>query len=317
MKMIRKFMVTTLTALVVTTTFGAKMSSSVPKGWGEDYESAKATAEKSGKLILLAFSGSDWCGWCVKMEKDIYSDSKFIKQAKKKFVLLMIDNPRNKSILSPLAQKQNPELVSQFQIRGYPSTVIVRPSGEEVRRFGGYQSRGVDAFLEKLDKVAEEAGVKGKAEVSDEEAKKDDRFFPDPADKAKVASRESKQRKENALSAITLDEFAGIAFFSKASEGKPSLKEPYHILSEVAKTYYSGNKLTGLKLAAPAKTVKEMSDETIRIETCKLVRAMEEDLGVKFAVTGDKIDFKGKKTQIVVRANKTIGDLSVQVAVKR
>ena len=116
---------------------GAELSKSVPKGWDEDFEAGKTTAEKSGKLILLAFSGSDWCGWCVKMEKEIYSDKKFISEAKKKFVLLMIDNPQNKSILSPLAAKQNGDLTRKYNVRGFPSTVIVRPSGEEVRRFGG------------------------------------------------------------------------------------------------------------------------------------------------------------------------------------
>ena len=58
-----------------------------------------------------------------------------------------------------MAQRQNPDLVKKYGIRGYPSTVIARPSGEEVKRFGGYQRDGVDAFLEKLDAVAAEAGV--------------------------------------------------------------------------------------------------------------------------------------------------------------
>ena len=59
---------------LMTATFGAKLSESVPKGWGEDYAAACETAKKENKLILLAFSGSDWCGWCMKMEKDIYHE---------------------------------------------------------------------------------------------------------------------------------------------------------------------------------------------------------------------------------------------------
>ena len=81
---------------LMTATFGAKLSESVPKGWGEDFAAACETAKKENKLILLAFSGSDWCGWCMKMEKDIYSKKEFIHEAKKKFVLVMIDSPRNK-----------------------------------------------------------------------------------------------------------------------------------------------------------------------------------------------------------------------------
>ena len=107
MNIIGKAMSFAVSLAVASAALGAELSKSVPKGWDEDFEAGKATAEKSGKLILLAFSGSDWCGWCVKMEKEIYSDKKFISEAKKKFVLLMIDNPQNKSILSPLAAKQN------------------------------------------------------------------------------------------------------------------------------------------------------------------------------------------------------------------
>ena len=97
MNIIGKAMSLAISLAVASAAFGAELSKSVPKGWDEDFEAGKATAEKSGKLILLAFSGSDWCGWCVKMEKEIYSDKNFIAAAKKKFVLLMIDNPQKGS----------------------------------------------------------------------------------------------------------------------------------------------------------------------------------------------------------------------------
>ena len=168
MNKIKKTAMCILACCITAIAFGAKLSESVPKGWGEDFSAAKETAKKDGKLILLAFSGSDWCPWCVKMEKDIYSDKAFIRKASEKYVLVMIDSPSNKDILSKLAQKQNPELVKQYGIRGYPSTVIVRSTGEEVKRFGGYQRGGVAAFLEKLDAVAAEAGVT----KSDDAAKK-------------------------------------------------------------------------------------------------------------------------------------------------
>ena len=295
----------------------AELSKSVPKGWGEDFEAGKKAAEKGGKLVLLAFSGSDWCGWCVKMEKEIYSDPKFISEAKKKFVLLMIDNPNDKSILSPLAQKQNRELTSKFHVRGFPSTVIVRPSGEEVKRFGGYQSSGVDGFLKALDAVAEAAGVTGVVEVSDEDAKKDDRFFADSASKGKVASRESKKRKANAQKDFELEGFAGIKFGMNKADGAPKLEKPFRMLSEVTKTTYAGNKLTSFTIAAPADAVKAMSEDELRLETCKLVLALEGELAAEFAVTPTKIDYTGKKTAVVVHSNKTTGVLAVQFTKKR
>ena len=291
-------------------------SIATPKGWLDDFDEAKAKAAAEGKNILIDFSGSDWCGWCVKMEKEIYSDKKFISEAKKKFVLLMIDNPQNKSILSPLAAKQNSELTSKYNVRGFPTTVIVRPSGEEVRRFGGYQRSGVDGFLKALDEVADAAGIKGVVEISDEEAKKDDRFFFAPAEKGKIASRESKKRKANAQSDFELDEFAGIKFGRAKSEGAPKLEKPYRLLSAVSKTSYAGNKLTGFTIAADAGAIKAMTEEDFQIETCKLVRALEGEFGVQFAVTPSKIDFTGKKTSVVVRSNKASGVLSVQFSRK-
>ena len=316
MNIIGKAMSFAVSLAVASAALGAELSKSVPKGWDEDFEAGKATAEKSGKLILLAFSGSDWCGWCVKMEKEIYSDKKFISEAKKKFVLLMIDNPQNKSILSPLAAKQNSELTRKYNVRGFPSTVIVRPSGEEVRRFGGYQRSGVDGFLKALDEVADAAGVKGVVEISDDEAKKDDRFFFAPAEKGKIASRESKKRKANAQNDFELDEFAGIKFGRAKADGAPKLEKPYRLLTAVAKTSYAANKLTGFTLVADAGAVKAMTDEDLQLETCKLVRALEGELGVEFAVTSSKIDFTGKKTSVVIHSNKASGVLSVQFSRK-
>ena len=155
MKAIRlKMVVAAMCMAAAVSSYAAKVSKSVPKGWSEDFAAAQQTAQKENKLILLAFSGSDWCGWCVKMDKEVYSDKKFINKAKEKFVLVMIDTPRNKEILTKLAQRQNPKLTAKYSVRGFPCSVVVKPNGEEVKRFGGYQKGGPEAFLEKLNEVA-------------------------------------------------------------------------------------------------------------------------------------------------------------------
>lgn len=301
---------------------GAKLSKSVPSGWDENFAQAKVDAEKDGKLILLAFSGSDWCHWCIKMAEEIYSDRKFIDKAKQKFVLIMIDKPRDQSILSKKALKQNPQLREKYSIRGFPCTVIVRPSGEEVKRFGGYQPGGVDKFLAKLDEVAEEAGVAGgsgaaKDAEGDEEVLKDDRFFGDSRDKAKIAAREARQRKVNSTNDLELASFAGITFGADKADGNPALKEPFLLLSDVQKPAYARGKLTGFVLAAPAKRIKELSAKDFRTETCRLVRAIEKELGIRFAVTSFKIDFVGKNAAITVSANQSTGQLAVQFVKKK
>ena len=66
-----KVVMAALCAVVAMSSYAAKVSKSVPKGWSEDFAAAQKTAEKEKKLILLAFSGSDWCGWCVKMDKEV------------------------------------------------------------------------------------------------------------------------------------------------------------------------------------------------------------------------------------------------------
>lgn len=131
-----------------------KVSRAVPKGWIENFELAKGLAKAGGKRILLAFSGSDWCGWCVKLEQEVYSQRAFIDQAKRKYVLVMIDNPRNQDSLSTLAREQNRALTQRFAIRGFPSGVVCDADGNELGRIGGYRQGGPEAYLKAMDEQA-------------------------------------------------------------------------------------------------------------------------------------------------------------------
>ena len=289
----------------------ATLSKNTPKGWGEDFSAACEEAKRDGKLVLLAFSGSDWCEWCIKMDKDIYSKPGFVSMAKRKFVLVSVDTPHNKDILSPLAKKQNPELAKKYNIDGYPSTIVVRPSGEEVKRFKGYRQDGVEGFLKELYEVAGAEGVTaGKAAAVD--AKSDDRFFFAPADRAKVMKREMKQRTANRTNDFEIVTFAGISFGAEKSAGAPTLASPYRLLSEVQRPMYTSGKLSGFTLAAPPDKIKAMTEEELKLETAELVKAIESDCGIRLAVTSSKIDFMGKVTSIVVTSRRSSGMLTVQ-----
>ena len=158
-----------LAAAVVVPASAAKVSSSVPNGWIEDFKAAKKEAAASGKYILLAFSGSDWCGWCVKLEKEVFSQNEFVRDAQKSFVLTMIDNPRDKSILSKVAERQNKELTEKFNVRGFPCAVLCDAEGTEIKRFGGYRKGGPSAYLEMLeDAIKDLPKPKGKAVSADD-----------------------------------------------------------------------------------------------------------------------------------------------------
>jgi protein disulfide-isomerase len=150
----RNFLCLCAAAALMSASGAVARSKSVPAGWGEDLAAAQARAEKDGKLVLAAFSGSDWCGWCVKMDQNVYAKPVFVKGAGKNFELVMLDFPQDESVLSDLAKKQNPPLLRKYGVRGFPCAVVLRPDGTEVTRFGGYQYGGAEGFLKRLDDVA-------------------------------------------------------------------------------------------------------------------------------------------------------------------
>lgn len=143
------------------------VSKSVPKGWTEDFEAARRQASKDGKSLLVSFSGSDWCGWCVKMEKEVFAVEEFIKEASKKFVLVMIDSPHDESVLSKLARTQNADLKRRYNVNSYPTVIIVNPTdGSVINRLSGYRAGGPFAYMDILNGMSNKTAVASEAVVS-------------------------------------------------------------------------------------------------------------------------------------------------------
>ncbi len=90
------------------------------EGWIVNLEEAQKISEQTGKPILANFTGSDWCGWCKKLTRDVFVKEEFKKWADKNVVLLELDYPRRKSLPADL-KAQNAKLQQAFSIRGYPS----------------------------------------------------------------------------------------------------------------------------------------------------------------------------------------------------
>ena len=141
-----------LFAIAAALCVGVASATSTPEGWTDDFEAAKAQAEKEGKLLLVDFSGSDWCGWCMKLDSEVFAKPEFLKGVKKDFVLVMIDSPRDKTRLSEKAAKQNPELVRKYRISGYPTVLIMDAAGE-VLDTTGYRNGGAKAYVKYLKDV--------------------------------------------------------------------------------------------------------------------------------------------------------------------
>lgn len=119
--------------------------------WRTDYPGALQQAKAEGKLVLLDFTGSDWCSWCMKFEADVLSTPKFAEYAGKKLQLVRLDFPHH-TALPEDQRKANDALEKQFNIDGFPTFVLVNADGKELGRQSGYLNGGPDAFIAKLQR---------------------------------------------------------------------------------------------------------------------------------------------------------------------
>ncbi len=120
-------------------------------GWGDDYEKAIVQAKAEKKLVLLDFTGSDWCGWCIKLDKEVFSQTEFKTYAKDNLVLVELDFPRGKPQSKEL-KEQNGKLQKEFGVRGFPTIIVLNAEGKKVGQLG-YMPGGPTAFLAELDKL--------------------------------------------------------------------------------------------------------------------------------------------------------------------
>ena len=145
--MVKFFRLLLVTSLV---SGGIIASSEAAEGWKTDYTAALAEASKENKMVLLDFTGSDWCGWCIKLQKDTFSKPEFKKFAQESLVLVELDFPRGKTQSDEL-KKQNEELAEKFGVQGFPTLVLLDPQGKEATRNVGYLQGGPEAFIQWIE----------------------------------------------------------------------------------------------------------------------------------------------------------------------
>jgi len=119
--------------------------------WLTDYRKAQQEAKTSNKLLLVDFTGSDWCGWCIKLNKEVFSKAEFKDYANKNLVLMEVDFPRAKAQTVSL-KKQNQELAQQYQIQGFPTVVVLNGDGEKIGELG-YMEGGAATFIAELERL--------------------------------------------------------------------------------------------------------------------------------------------------------------------
>lgn len=119
--------------------------------WLTDLPKAQAQAKTEKKLVMLDFTGSDWCGWCIKLNKEVFSQPEFAEYAKKNLVAVEVDFP-NKKKLSAEQTKANDALAKKYNIQGYPTIIVLDSEGKKVGELG-YMKGGPTAFIAELNKL--------------------------------------------------------------------------------------------------------------------------------------------------------------------
>jgi protein disulfide-isomerase len=116
--------------------------------WQTDYAKALAKAKAENKRVLLDFTGSDWCGPCIELNKKVFSTKEFRAFADKNLIFVEVDYPRAKKQSAELVQ-QNEKLAKEYGIdeKGYPTLVLLDPSGRKIRELNGYSGETTNDFI--------------------------------------------------------------------------------------------------------------------------------------------------------------------------
>jgi thioredoxin-related protein len=121
------------------------------EGWSTDFEEAKKLAAEKNLPILADFSGSDWCGWCIKLDQEVFSKEEFQAYAKENLVLFLADYP-NSTPQSDEIKAQNEKLAAVYQIRGFPTVLLLDAEGTVLNKTG-YQAGGPAAYVEHIKEL--------------------------------------------------------------------------------------------------------------------------------------------------------------------
>ena len=138
-----KTMITLITTVVISQ--GMAIAGS---GWTDNFEEAKAKAKAENRFMLLDFTGSDWCGWCIKLDKEVFSKEAFKAYAKDNLVLFLADFPQ-RTAQSDALKEQNQGLAKKYGIQGFPTVLLLKADGTLIEQTG-YQRGGPEKYVEHL-----------------------------------------------------------------------------------------------------------------------------------------------------------------------
>jgi thioredoxin-related protein len=147
LRIIRRFL-SGLAPVLVLHAVLANAAATKEAAWQTNFQAAQAKAKAQKKILLVAFTGSDWCPWCKKLKAEVFDKQPFASAAHKRFVLVQIDFPHEKKLPNEL-KEQNGKLAKKYKINTFPSVLLLKPDGELIAHTG-YSPGGAENYNKKL-----------------------------------------------------------------------------------------------------------------------------------------------------------------------
>ena len=132
---------------------GCAVAESGNAAWLTDFEAAKQEAARRNVPILADFAGSDWCGWCIRLDREVFTREEFARYAGGNLVLFLADFPQAKSQPAEVVE-QNEELLAKYGVRGFPTVLLLDAEGKVLAR-SGYRPGGAASYVEHVKKLVQ------------------------------------------------------------------------------------------------------------------------------------------------------------------
>jgi protein disulfide-isomerase len=142
-----KFLLTSIAALATSCSLAFSA-----EGWETNWQAAKERSKTTNKPILINLTGSDWCGWCIKIEKEIFSKKEFKDFATENLILMEVDFPRKKELPAELKQ-QNEVLKKEYLAGGYPTVYLLDSDGKKLSADLGELGGTPETYVKKLQEL--------------------------------------------------------------------------------------------------------------------------------------------------------------------
>ena len=126
----------------------SKSSANDNLNWEENLEAALQKAKTENKAVLVNFTGSDWCQWCIKLSNEVFSQPEFEEYADDNLILVRLDFPRNIE-QSAETKMYNNQLAQRYGVQGFPTILLFNSQGQMVLQTG-YQPGGPASYVNHL-----------------------------------------------------------------------------------------------------------------------------------------------------------------------